>query len=36
MPGLAPFAVRMEVSHLLLAGRLLLGVHLCKEPPGIR
>lgn len=33
---LAPMSVRLEITHLLIAGRLNLGLHLTKEPPGIK
>lgn len=33
---LQPFNVRVEATHISLAGRLNLGVQLTKEPPGIK
>lgn len=33
---LQPMSVRLEITHLLIAGRLNLGLHLTKEPPGIK
>ncbi|GFR48262.1 hypothetical protein Agub_g10127 [Astrephomene gubernaculifera] len=36
MLGLRPFSVRLEVTQLRLAGQLHLGLHLTREPPGIK
>ena len=33
---LKPFSVRLEITHVLLNGRLNLGLQLTKEPPGIK
>ena len=34
--ALKPFSLRLEITHLLLAGRMSLGLQLCQEAPGIR
>ncbi len=34
--ALKPFSFRLEVTHLLLAGRLNVGIQLCQEAPGIK
>lgn len=33
---LQPFSVRLEIMQLHIAGKLHLGLHLTKEPPGIK
>lgn len=33
---LQPFSVRLEITQLQLAGKLMLGIQLTKEPPGIK